>query len=164
MSRKKATKATKGQCITEGCANPRAPGKRYCQLCCWTITFSKHVDKSQRRGDLVGTLIGMGGAFLFDGIRTGKISTGNGPSVVPMPPGFRPRPQQRPSAPPPQVDPFSILGLNARHATEADVRRIQRSAAEMWHADKGGGAEAQSRLGEINAAAEECLRQIRARP
>jgi DnaJ-class molecular chaperone len=62
-----------------------------------------------------------------------------------------------------QPDPFQVLGLNPDTATEKDVRRIQQGAAAMWHEDKGGGPEAQQRLGEINAAAEACLRAIRSR-
>jgi hypothetical protein len=33
----------------------------------------------------------------------------------------------------------------------------------MWHEDTGGGQEAQERLKEINAAAEACMKVIRAR-
>jgi hypothetical protein len=88
-----------------------------------------------------------------------KANTGELPVINPF--QQRPRPQGQP--PPPRRDPFEVLGLDPMTATEEQIRRVQRGCAEMWHSDKGGGTAAQSRLGEINAAAEEALRILRQR-
>lgn len=146
-------------CSTENCNQPRAPGCKYCQLCEMTIRANKHVNQAHQRGDFVGALVNTGLVFLWDGIRTGKLATAAEP-IIQRQFVRRPAPQ---SPQPKKADPWSVLGLNAKIATENDVRRIQRAAAKMWHEDRGGGVEAQARLGEINAAAEECLKQIRAR-
>jgi hypothetical protein len=125
-----------------------------------TIKFQRQVDRSNRRGDTLGALVNTGLAFLFNGIREGKINTNMNPSFAAHPGQWRP-----PQAPPPvnKPDPFVVLGLDPKKATEKDVRRIQRGAAEMWHEDKGGGSQGHARLAEINCAAEACLKILRAR-
>ena len=152
-------------CKTPTCRNQPAPGSRYCAMCGMTVNFQNQVNRANRRGDTIGALVNTGLALLFDGIRQGKISvpggrhgSGAGPA-----PGQSYR-QYAPPPPPPKVDPFAVLGLDVTSATEKDVRRIQRGAAEMWHEDKGGGIRGQDRLAEINSAAEACLRILRKRP
>jgi hypothetical protein len=64
-------------------------------------------------------------------------------------------PQQPPQ--PPKADPFAVLGLDPATATKADVRRVQRKLASIYHADQAGGSVASSKMAEINAAAAACL-------
>jgi len=159
MSKKKRPQPT--TCKTANCINPPAPGSKYCPMCHMTVGFQRQVDKAHRRGDTLGALVNTFLAFGSNAIREGRLAApapGN-----PLGPIVQPR-QQRPQQRPPghgQPDPFDVLGLD-KTATEKDVRAIQRGAAEMWHADKGGGPQAQSRLAEINAAAEACIRRIKA--
>jgi DnaJ domain len=49
------------------------------------------------------------------------------------------------------VDPYSILGIRAG-ASPADVAAAYRLQAKHWHPDRGGGAAAERRMAEINAA------------
>jgi len=164
MSKKRNNKKQQGKqeqrqptsCKTPNCPNPPAPGSRFCPLCDIAVGFHRQVDRANRRGDTLGALMNTGLAFLFNGIREGRVA-------VPMDFGVRPDP--RPSYPPPprRPNPFLVLGLDPKTATEKDVRRIQRGAAEMWHSDKGGGPEGQVRLAEINEAAAACLKQIKTR-
>jgi len=159
MSKKRKPPTT---CRTPSCSNQLIPGSKYCALCDITVRFHKQVDKANRRGDTLGALVNTGLAFLFNGIREGKVAA----PTLQNPFGRIPRqPQQSQQRPPNagQPNPFQVLGLDARTATEKEVQRIQRGAAQMWHEDKGGGAQAQSRLAEINAAAQACIQSIRAR-
>lgn len=144
------------RCKTPGCQNQPAPDSRFCPLCDITVKFHRQVDKANRRGDTLGALVNTGLAFLFNGIREGRVAA----PLMDHPFEFT---QQPAPVPPPKPSPFVVLGLDPKVATEKDVRRIQRGAAEMWHADKGGGLEGQARLAEINAAAEACLRAIRSK-
>jgi hypothetical protein len=50
-----------------------------------------------------------------------------------------------------RVDPYSILGVRAG-AAERELTAAYRAAAKRWHPDRGGGAEAERRMAEINAA------------
>jgi hypothetical protein len=55
-------------------------------------------------------------------------------------------------------DPFVVLRLDRRSATVADVRRVQRKLAEVYHTDAGmKGADAGA-MAEINQAADEAIR------
>lgn len=146
-------------CKTANCSNPPAPGSRFCPLCDIAVRFHRQVDKSNRRGDTLGALVNTGLAFLFNGIREGRVAA---PTMENPFGNFVPRPQH-PQPPPPRPSPFTVLGLDPKTATEKDVRRIQRGAAEMWHSDKGGGPDGEARLAEINAAAAACLKEIRKR-
>jgi DnaJ domain len=49
------------------------------------------------------------------------------------------------------VDPYSILGIR-QGVSAADVAAAYRRQAKRWHPDRGGGAEAERRMAEINAA------------
>ena len=60
----------------------------------------------------------------------------------------------------PQRDPFAVLGLD-RSATEQDVRSRQRELARIFHTDAGGGAAANERMAEVNAAADEAIRILK---
>lgn len=166
MSKKKRKRLQQPvKCKTPECSQPPAPGSKYCPLCDMTVKFQRQVDKSNRRGDTIGALVNTGLAFLFNGIRQGNIAA---PSLS-NPMGAihqqqRPRrPQQRPPGAG-QPDPFVVLGLDPATATEKDVKRIQRGAAQMWHEDTGAKSpQAQARLAEINAAAVACINSIRTR-
>lgn len=130
-----------------------------------TVKFQRQVDKANRRGDTIGALVNTGLAFLFNGIREGKLSVPNMNNTYVQ---ARPRgPRTRPKTRPPgfgQPDPFQVLGLDPSTATEKDVKRIQRGAAQMWHEDTGQkNPQAQARLAEINAAAVSCIQTIRTR-
>lgn len=152
MSKKRKQPKT---CRTQDCDNPPAPGSSYCPVCAITAGFQRQVDRANRRGDTIGALLLSGLAFGTNLLRQSQ--------YMPSPADpFRIRRERPPNIH--QPDPFKILGLNSATATEKDVRRIQQGAAAMWHEDKGGGQEGQQRLAEINAAAEACLRVIRARP
>lgn len=71
------------------------------------------------------------------------------------------RQQNQPPPPPPQApDPFVLLGLDRAGATAEQIRARQRELARIFHSDAGGGAAAQERLSEINAAADEAVRQV----
>jgi hypothetical protein len=49
------------------------------------------------------------------------------------------------------VDPHAILGL-AQDASAREVAAAYRRAAKRWHPDRGGGAEAERRMAEVNVA------------
>ncbi len=49
------------------------------------------------------------------------------------------------------MDPYSILGVR-EGVPERELTAAYRAAAKRWHPDRGGGAEAQRRMAEINAA------------
>jgi hypothetical protein len=49
------------------------------------------------------------------------------------------------------VDPFAVLGV-APDAAPRELSAAYRELAKRWHPDRGGGAEAQRRMAEINAA------------
>jgi hypothetical protein len=153
MSKKRKQPRT---CRTGGCENPPAPGTAYCPWCAVTAGFQRQVDRANRRGDTLGALLHTVLAFGSNALRQSQYAD---PIHIRRPAGPR---QERPLNID-QPDPFKVLGLNPETATEKDVRRIQQGAAAMWHEDKGGGKEAQQRLGEINAAAEACMKAIRAR-
>jgi hypothetical protein len=157
MSKKRKQRST---CRTEDCENPPAPGSSYCPICAITAGFQKQVDRANRRGDTLGALLHTFLAFGTNALRqSGYVQTQSDPMRMRWPGG--PRRERPPGVH--QPDPFKVLGLDPATATEKDVRRIQQGAAAMWHEDKGGGREAQQRLAEINAAAEACLKKIRAR-
>lgn len=69
-----------------------------------------------------------------------------------------------PAPPPPRLDPFAVLGLDPGKATASDVKAMQRKLAAIYHSDKGGTAVNASKLAEINAAADECLKLLCASP
>lgn len=66
-----------------------------------------------------------------------------------------------PPPPAPKLDPFSVLGLDPARATAADVKSMQRRLAAIYHSDKQGSAVNASKLAEINAAADECLKRLK---
>jgi hypothetical protein len=157
MSKKRKQPRT---CRTEGCENPPAPGTSYCPWCSVTAGFQRQVDRANRRGDTLGALLHTALAFGSNVLRQSQYAPASiDPMRIHRPAGPR---QERPPGFN-QPDPFKVLGLDPATATEKDVRRIQQGAAAMWHEDKGGGPEAQQRLGEINAAAEACMKAIRNR-
>jgi hypothetical protein len=49
------------------------------------------------------------------------------------------------------VDPYSILGVR-EGAAASEIAAAYRAQAKRWHPDRGGGAEAERRMAEINAA------------
>jgi hypothetical protein len=131
-------------------------------MCSMTAGFQRQVDRANRRGDTIGALFNTMLAMGSNALRKSPYIQGQ---QMPVNPFVHPG-SQRPRERPPnlhQPDPFKVLGLNPTSATEQDVRRIQKGAAAIWHEDRGGGKEAQSRLAEINEAAEACLKIIRAR-
>ncbi len=65
--------------------------------------------------------------------------------------------QQQQQQAPQSADPFAVLGLD-RTATVESVRARQRELARIFHVDVGGGAAANERMVEINAAADEAIR------
>ena len=73
----------------------------------------------------------------------------------------------RPPPPPPPLkkDPFEILGLDPKTATAADVRKMQKKLAQIYHPDRGGAAAAvaaaETKLKEINEAATDCLKRTK---
>lgn len=160
MSKKRKKQRT---CRTEDCEHPPAPGSAYCPICAVTAGFQRQVDRANRRGDTLGALLHTFLAFGTNALRQSQYLPGNDIQNQRIDP-FQQYPGRRPDRPPAshQPDPFKVLGLDPARATEKDVRRIQQGAAAMWHEDKGGGPEAQQRLAEINAAAESCLKILRA--
>jgi len=158
MSKKQRKPLT---CRTEGCGNSPAPGTSYCPWCSVTAGFQRQVERANRRGDTLGALLHTVLAFGSNAIRQSKYATALD-DVLDDRQTTGPRPGRRPPTSS-KPDPFKVLGLDPATATEKDVRRIQKGAAAMWHEDKGGGPEAQQRLGEINAAAAACLEILRAR-
>lgn len=61
------------------------------------------------------------------------------------------------------LNPFSVLRLDPQTATEADVRRVQRKLAEIYHGDKAEGGVAGDAMREVNDAAAAAIEYIKAR-
>jgi len=55
---------------------------------------------------------------------------------------------------------FVLLGLDPKKATVADVREVQRKLAAIYHPDTSSKATASSKMSEINAAAEMCIKVL----
>jgi len=62
-----------------------------------------------------------------------------------------------------KTNPFQILRLNPQTATVADVKRMQRALAAIYHDDKGTTGIDESAMAEINAAADACIKWIEKR-
>lgn len=69
--------------------------------------------------------------------------------------------RQAQNAQPPRLCPFSYLGLDESKATVADVRRVQKGLAQMYHGDKAGPAVNNAKMAEVNAAVESCLAALK---
>lgn len=69
---------------------------------------------------------------------------------------YQERQQQR--AAPPKTNPFQVLGLDRNKATAADVKKMQRKLAALYHGDTAEGSVAADKMAEINAAADEALK------
>ena len=55
---------------------------------------------------------------------------------------------------------FQVLGLDQRKATKADVRRVQKELAKIYHSDKNEKGVSSDKMKEINAAVQECLKML----
>jgi len=71
------------------------------------------------------------------------------------------------AAPPPPAPPkptcWEILGLDPAGATPDRVRDVQRRLAGIYHSDLGTGRAGEAKLVEVNAAASDCLAELRRR-
>jgi hypothetical protein len=113
--------------------------------------------KARRRNDVQAELFWQGvGAAIDTGLK-------HGPKAVLA---YTIREQQKKAAAPPKPakpDPFALLHLDAKKATVEDVRRVQRELAKIYHTDIARGGLASDAMAEINAAAEEAVKAIKAR-
>lgn len=136
-------------CSAPGCRLPVPTGARFCVLHEMVELNRKRLEKQAKsRGDLTSQALLFGLSWLGPAITqaTQRIPAGN-----PFPP---------PKAKAPELDPFAVLGLE-KGCSEDDVRKRQREFAVIFHADKGGGPTAATRLAEINTAAALCIKKIR---
>ena len=177
--------STARPCGVVDCPQPAEDGKKFCVVHSvqgrWHRKLTGTADRALKRGDLFTGALAFVGAQLTARDTLGRAAT----SVLQgakAPEGQTPldalsqRAWQRvvglsgaaaaAAAPPPPVakaSPFEELGLDAKTATEAEVRERQRQLAKIWHADRTKSMAAEARLKQVNAAAAECLKVIRQR-
>lgn len=153
-----------GPCKVKGCKLTAMPGERYCAMHGLMINGMNYLKENGQealaRGDWAAGLLHGGLGTLLDVVGhalTKKVSAGgfNIPFAG-FPTGAPP--------PPPRLDPFEVLGLDAATATVEDVRRIQRELAKLYHTDKRDSHVSQAKLAEINAAATEAVALLQKRP
>jgi hypothetical protein len=73
----------------------------------------------------------------------------------------RPSAVGAPTAQPKKPSCWEILRLDRQKATEADVKKVQRALAAIYHNDKRTDGTTIDAMAEINAAAAECLKELR---
>jgi hypothetical protein len=141
----------------KGCKLTAMPGERYCAMHGLMINGMNYLKENGQealaRGDWAAGLLHGGLGTLLDVVGhalTKKVSAG----------GFNIPFAGVPPAPPPRVDPFAVLGLDAATATVEDVRRMQRELAKLYHTDKANSHISQAKLAEINAAATEAIASL----
>lgn len=148
-------------CGVPGCESPAVDGD-FCMIHLGLDMALDKLQKSFRKSDVTGALMGAAGVLLFNNVTNiGNAVSGAAQRVGanPPPPPPPPGPRPRPSA----LDPFTFLGLNRAKATQADVKRVQKALAKLYHADAGGTAVDPRRMAEVNAAAQACLEDLKKR-
>ena len=130
----------------EGCRLPAPRGATHCILHEAIEQNKRRLERRAKSNDVVAHALLFG--LDWFGPALARFSAPAAPTAAPVPAASA-------------SDPFAVLGLEPG-CTEDEVRRRQREFARILHADHGGGNAASTRLAEINAAAAECLKRMRA--
>lgn len=142
--KKKSKRRKPAVCEFPGCTGKPFAESSYCLGHEAVTHLADRGKRAAERGELLEGAFGMLGSHLLQKLMND------------------PRAQQftrGPTQPPPQPkhNPFLVLGLDRKTATAADVRRVQRKLAAIYHSDKNESGIAKDKLAEINSAAAECL-------
>ena len=160
-TRKKKATATEpskpaGVCSFGTCTRPAVVGD-YCFGHMLTTRLARGAEQAERRGDVLQEalyrLLGTGAAYVADDPQRAAFQAQLAYQHVRA---------ARQAAPPPPAkpDPFAVLHLDRATATVADVKRVQRRLAEIYHSDKGDAAVAGGAMAAINAAAQAAIEEL----
>jgi hypothetical protein len=153
-------------CAAPGCESPSLGESDFCLVHLGLDMALDKLQRSMRRNDVTGALLGGVGVLLFNPTTAtafgeaakrfapGASASAGAPSPPPPPP------------PPPRArgqDPWAFLGLDPRKAKAEDVKRVQRALAKLYHSDAGAAGVDPKRMAEVNAAAAACLAQLKQR-
>ena len=144
---------------------PQADGKCFCGAAatlgsdfCMAHTVGDWIAdatrKARRRGDSTTAAAWQFAGVLADGVFK------HGPKAYMA---YTIREQQKKATAAAKPDPFALLQLDAKTATVQDVRRVQRELAKIYHNDVAGSGLAGDAMSNINIAAEEAIKKIKAR-
>ena len=161
MPRKKKKAEPEGpqRCLADGCNNPVFPGMEFCAIHGLVDMAVSGAEKAFKKGNVLQGFLSSAAAVVIDR---------GGPMVQPAVMGAAQRfsqPQSPPPPPPrqqPKADPWAILGLDKTRATAEDVKAAQKHFAQFYHPDKGRAVSPEA-IKTINAAAEACLKDLKAR-
>ena len=151
---KKAKPEPSTHCRFGGCTQPVMRGDR-CFAHDLVDRLSGAAHRSMQRGQVLEGLLASAGSLLINNFGTALAKGANGANGTHGANGA-----PRPASPPPltRPNPWTVLGLDPQRATKADIRRVQRKLAEIYHTDKADDAIAAGKIAEINAAAQACLK------
>jgi hypothetical protein len=170
-TKKSSTKKTKpqGPPTCEICNRPLPyAGERFCPLHALLDLGGQYAEEQQKLGTVMGHVAAMalraGSSFLNNAyeqeMHKKAVFAARMYHAQRKMRAEQARKQAAQQQAPQRPDPFAVLGLD-RGCSESDVRARQRELARIFHTDVGGGAAANDRMAEINAAADEAVRILK---
>ena len=144
--------------VCKACGAPTIFDEEYCPACLAASKITDIVEERLEAKDVMGALLGAAGSVVLQAGRPALQrfvtrvveSAKNVPNQGPRAPNSGPRPAQRKKP----ESPWPVLGLDPMKATIADVKRVQRKLAEIYHPDKAAPAVHPEMLARVNAAAD----------
>jgi len=148
------------QPVCEVCGKPIPYGER-CIAHELTHLITTYAEEREAQGNaLTGLLVRLGGQFVGTAVEQDLHKKAMMAAALHRARRKAAQQQQQQAQQTQRVDPFAMLGLDRANVTVEAVRARQRELARIFHTDAGGGAAANARMAEINAAADEAVRMI----